>query len=285
MRRIALAAGAVLLSAAQAQTPVLPLRVADITGEAGPCGPLPPSAPAGQKAYFDLLAERLQTDVLNCPMADAATAAVALAVGEIDLARLDGAAFAPVAGKTRNVLTVRVAGALNRIPVVVAAAQGAPFRTLPDLAGASLVFGGPLKASLDVPRRALSDYGADEAFFGPQTVARDYDEAAVRLRAGEAQAMVLHAGAWQKLCRGDHPGEDRCQDLRVIWRQRPVADQAWSVRTDMSDDRRFRLIGIHVALHNEAPEAFAWAVGRAGGEEFEPTEAQALLHQGPTVGS
>ena len=51
-----------------------------------------------------------------------------------------------------------------------------------------------------------------------------------------------------------------------------------------SDDRRFRLLGIHVAMHNEAPEAFAWAAG-PDAEEFEPTEAKALIHQGPTVGS
>lgn len=96
--------------------------------------------------------------------------------------------------------------------------------------------------------------------------------------------MVLHAGAWQKLCRGDQPGEDLCADLKVLWRQRQVADQAWAVRLDMTDDWRFRLIGIHVAMHNEAPDAFAWAAG-PDAEEYEPTEAKALIHQGPTVGS
>lgn len=284
MKRMLLAAVAVLLSAAQAQTPTLPLRIAEVTGEAGPCAPPAAGAPAGRRAYVALLAQRLDTEVLTCPVADAAAAAQALAGGGVDLVRIDGAAFAPVSGTTRSILTTRAVGDLNRLPVVVAVPRTASAQSLADLKGASLVFGGPQKASLQVPRRALADYGANEAFFGQQIVARDYEEAAIRLRAGEAQALVLHAGAWQKLCRGDQPGEDLCQDLRVVWRQRPVAGQAWAVRTDMSDDRRFRLIGIHVAMHNEASEAFAWAAGE-GAEEFEPTEAKALIHQGPTVGS
>ncbi|MDP1618590.1 PhnD/SsuA/transferrin family substrate-binding protein [Phenylobacterium sp.] len=284
MRRLILAAGAVLLTAAQAQTPTLPLRIAEIGAPAAPCAPLGADSPAGQRAYFSLLAERLQTDVLNCPMADAAAAAQALAAGEVDIAKLDGEAFGPVSGTVRSVLTTRARGALNRLPVVVATLDTAPAQSLTDLAGASLVFGGPMKASLEVPKAVLADYGADDGYFGAQAVAEDYEKAAERLRAGQAQAMVLHAGAWQKLCRGDQPGLDLCKDLRVVWRQRGVADEGWAVRTDMSDDRRFRLIGIHVAMHNEAPDAFAWAAGPAA-EEFEPTEAKAPIHQGPTVGS
>jgi len=211
-------------------------------------------------------------------------AAQALAAGQIDLARLDGAVFGPVSSNVRSVLTTRDKGALNRLPVVVSTLNTSRARALGDLAGASLVFGGQMKASLEVPKAALASYGADEAFFGDQPVAQDYETAAAQLRSGAAQAMVLHAGAWQKLCRGDQPGEDLCADLQVVWRQRQVAEQAWAVRTDMTDDRRFRLIGIHVAMHNEAPDAFAWAAGPAA-EEFEPTEAKALIHQGPTVGS
>ena len=141
MRRVILAATAVLLSAAQAQTPTLPLRIAEVGGAAGPCSPLDAEAPAGQKAYFKLLAERLQTEVLNCPMADDMAAASALAAGQVDVARLNGAAFGPVSGTVRSVLTTRAKGALNRLPIVVATLNTAPTRTLGDLAGASLVFG------------------------------------------------------------------------------------------------------------------------------------------------
>lgn len=284
MKRLLFAAGAVLLSAAQAQTPAPPLRIAEVTGETGPCAPLAADAPAGQRAYVELLARRLDTEILTCPAADTAAAAKALVEGAVDMARLDGAAFAAVSGPARSILTTRAVGDLNRVPVVVAVLRTASAQDLADLEGASLLFGGSMEAALEAPRRALADYGASGSFFSDQTVARDYEDAAARLRAGEAQAMVLHAGAWQKLCRGDQPGEDLCQDLRVVWRQRPVAKQAWAVRTDMSDDRRFRIIGIHVALHNEAAQAFGWAAGE-GAAEFEPTEAKALIHQGPTVGS
>ena len=63
----------------------------------------------------------------------------------------------------------------------------------------------------------------------------------------------------------------------MLWRGRPRAIKALVVRRDMPDDLRFRLIGIYVAMHLEAKEAFAWGASwMPGGAEFEPTEADAL---------
>lgn len=276
MRRVFLALAALLATAAEAQTPGTSLRIARIAETAGPCGPLPAEAPASERAYYALLAQRMMTTVEACPVTDSTAAGAALAAGQVDLAVLDEAAFVPVAGEVRAILSLLRDSGLNRTTVRVAVRDDAPAQSLVDLKGKSLVFGGRLKAHLDAPKAALADYGADEGFFGRQVVAVDHEDAAARLRRGEVEAMVLHVDAWQRLCRGDSPSEDLCEDLRPVWTQRPVADRALAVRRDMETTWRHRLVGIHVAMHQEAPDAFEGARWRPAAE-FEPAEADALI--------
>lgn len=277
MKRLVLALAALLATAAEAQTPGAPFRIARLAETAGPCGPLPAEAPKGERAYYDLLAERLDQVVEACPVTDLSAAAAALAEGAVDLAPLDGEAYAPVAGQVRAILSLLSESGLNRTAVRVAVRADSSYRSLADLAGRPVVFGGRLRAHYDAPKAALADYGAGEGFFGPETIAVDHEDAAARLRSGSAEALVLHVGAWQRLCRGDAPGVDLCADLRPVWTQRPRATRALAVRKDMEQTLRHRLVGIHVAMHLEAPEAFAGAIWRAGAAEFEPAEAEALV--------
>jgi len=68
-----------------------------------------------------------------------------------------------------------------------------------------------------------------------------------------------------------------CRDLRVLIKARPRATQALVVRRDITTNLRYRLIGIHLPLHLEAPAAFAFAAGWAkDAAEFQPAEADAL---------
>jgi ABC-type phosphate/phosphonate transport system substrate-binding protein len=123
----------------------------------------------------------------------------------------------------------------------------------------------------------LADQGAGKGFFSREDVATDGEAAAAKLRAGGADALALNAAAWQRLCQDDRPQDHRCGDLKVIWRGRQRAPLALAVRRDIPDELRFRLIGIHVAMHLEAKNAFAWASSFvSNGAEFEPTEAEAL---------
>ena len=287
MKRLLVTLGAVLLLAASGPVDA-PLRIAVVDPAGGACAPVPQDAPAGERAYYEHLAGRLQASVQRCPFADEAAAAQAVAEARADLAAVGAEAFGPTAGETRAILTVRRREAPNRIPVVVAVRADASPQGLADLRGASLALDGRSEIVTDLTLDALSDYGAEESFFGGQMRERGYEEAAAALRAGRADALALHAGAWQRLCRGDSLDEDLCGDLRVVWSQRPVARRALIVPLDMPAERRFRLIGIHIALHLEAPEAFAYAVGYAepmdDAEAFEPTEARALALQGPAVG-
>lgn len=266
-----------LLSAAGAGT-AEPLRIAAVSAEAGQCAPLGAASPAGEKAYYDHLAKRLGTPVQRCPVASAGDAAAALAAGKLDLAVLDPAAFGSVKATTRAILTLRPEGGLNRIMIVLAVPAASPARSLADLRGKTLVLGGRTPAALDLPRRALADRGATSGFFGQELVEADGDAAAARLRGGQAQAMVLHAAAWQRLCPKVAPKKAKpCTDLRVLARIRPQASRAIVVRQDMPLDTRYRLIGIHLPLHLENKAAFAWASAWSPkAAEFEPTEAQAL---------
>ena len=269
---------AVALSLVASWAGAASLRIAAVTGAAGPCHALEASAPAGEKAYFRHLQSRLGRDVVTCPVVDRAAAARALAAGELDAAVLDPAAYALVQPKTRAILTVRPVGHLNRIPLVaVTTKANGSATTLASLHGKTVVFGGSVDAALAVPRQALADQGAGPGYFSHEVVAADADSAAAQLRSGAADVLVLNAAAWQRLCQGERAQDDRCADLKMVWRGRPRATLALVVRRDMPDDLRFQLIGIHVAMHLEAKDAFAWAsswIPQAA--EFEPTEAEAL---------
>ena len=74
------------------------------------------------------------------------------------------------------------------------------------------------------------------------------------------------------------PKEQPCGDLKVQWRARPKADRALAVRRDLPDRVRYRLLGIHLPMHQEDPAAFAWAAAQlgSGAADFQPAESQAL---------
>jgi ABC-type phosphate/phosphonate transport system substrate-binding protein len=276
MRAIFLAAVAAGVAAAGA-VDAANLRIAAVTSAPGVCHVLGAGAPAEQKAYYKHLASRLGRDILECPVATEAAAAQALTAGAVDMAVLDPAGFAPVGTQTRAILTVRPAGGLNRIPVLLVTKASSTRASLAALRGETVVYGGQTPAALAVPRQALADQGAVPGYFAREEVAADPDAAVAKLRSGDADAMVVNAAAWERLCRGDRPQEQRCGDLKVLWRGRPRAVRALVVRRDMPDELRFRLIGIHVAMHIEAKDAFVWGASWIpDGAEFEPAEADAL---------
>ncbi|MFN3514479.1 MAG: PhnD/SsuA/transferrin family substrate-binding protein [Phenylobacterium sp.] len=265
------------LSATAAAAEPAPLRLASIGAAEAPCRPLEASDPAGERAYHRLLEQRLGRPVLKCPVPDKAAAARGLAAGRLDLAVLDPETYTPVRAQTRAILTVRPRGRLNRIPVVAAVKANAPIRSLAAAKGTRLVYGGTWPAAHATPSQALADQDAGAGHFASETVARDPDAAVAALRGGSADVMVLNAAAWQRLCRGDRPQENKCADLREVWRGRPRATAALVARRDLPEELRFRLVGIHVAMHIEAKEAFTWASAWIpDGAEFEPTEAEAL---------
>lgn len=277
LRTALLAALAFAAAPTQATAPPPALRIATLGPRTAPCGPLSTDAPPGEQAYFALLAHRMEMRVLNCPMASREDAARAIAGNTADLAVLDAQAYRPVAAKTRSILTVRPDGEFARIPAVVAVRADDPRHDLADLRGATAVLGGSNRSYSERPMKALADQGATDGYFSAVTRAGSADEALDMLRKGKVDAMILHAGAWRRVCLKVR-GKSRCDELRVAWRGRPRAQLAVVAPNSMSLETRYRLIGIHLAMHQEAPAAFQWASSWIpNGAEFEPTESDALI--------
>jgi len=273
---VAIASALALVGVAEAHAK--PLRLAAISTTAGPCRPLDGAAPAGEKAYYNHLAKRLGVEVLKCPVADAAAAATGLATGTLDMAVLGPAAYERVRSTARSILTLRAADSVNRIPVVLAVRANDHRRSLAELSGTSVAYGGASPAALATPRQVFSERGAGAGFFGREVVESEPENAVAQLRARQVDAMALHAADWQRLCRAISPKKPTpCADLAVVLKARPRAAQAIVVRRDMLPEMRYRLIGIHMPLHLEAPAAFAWAASwMPHAAEFVPTEAEAL---------
>lgn len=277
MRKLVLAAAALVLLTG-ASSPTAPLRIASIEARSAPCAAPDSGAAAGEKAYYDHLAKRLGVTVLKCPVVDRTAAAKALAAGELDMAVLDPASFAPVAATTRAILTIRPEGGLNRIPVVLAVKAASPAKTLEDLRGKSLAFGGTTPAARSLPETVLSQRGMGKDAF-KQLPEPDSEAAVAAVISGKADAVVLHAAAWQRLCVPDDPKvTPPCEGLRIVMRARPEAALAIVVRKNIPDETRYRLIGIHMPMHLENRAAFVWASSwTPNAAEFTPAEALALV--------
>jgi ABC-type phosphate/phosphonate transport system substrate-binding protein len=273
VRRTALALAALGLVAA---TPA-PFRIGVLQASPGPCAPLSPSASAGERAYFDLLAKRLERPILACPVTSPAEGAAGLAAGRLDMAVLDRASYPAVRDGVRSTMTVRPEGGLARVPVVLAVKAGRAGDPQ-SLKGRTIAFGGSTDVALALPREVLSEQGYGAAISGRELITSDEMSALVALRAGKADAVALEAAAWQRQCEDATGRAKPCADLTVVWRARPQAQRAWAVRRDLPDPFRFRILGVHVAMHLEDKPAFDWAASQlsSNAADFEPAEADAL---------
>ncbi|MFZ4601298.1 MAG: PhnD/SsuA/transferrin family substrate-binding protein [Caulobacterales bacterium] len=265
--------------AVQAAAPA-PLRLAIEGLPPGPCAPAPQS-PAGLSTYTRLLETRLGRPVLACPVADKAAAAAALASGGVDLAMLDPQSF-PAAGKARPILAPHSLEDFGRVEMIFAAMSTSPRAGPKGLAGARLALAGAHPVAAGGPLRVAQDAGIAPTAFAAVASERDPEAAIAAVRAGRADVAAFHAAAWRRLCRTDKPGEQPCKDLKVVYAARPQARLALVAPLSMPDELRYRLIGIHIAMHLEAPEAFAFAArGATGAVSFDPTEASALSAPNP----
>jgi ABC-type phosphate/phosphonate transport system substrate-binding protein len=249
-----------------------PFRIASV-GPQSPCRGFPDR----EKALADLLSRRIGQTVVQCPFASRADAAKALAGGQVDMALLTPESYAGHTGKVRAILTLHLKDDPGRLPVVVAAMATDRRTGLGDFKGGSAVFASRAPYDLMAPRRALADQGVGSGYFREEGTAGNADAAAAQLRAGKAELLVLNGDAWQRICRGIKPDDRPCMDLKVIWKGRPQAGQAWAVSTSLPPQLRYRLIGIYLAMHLESPEAFRVASGfEPRAALFDAAEAEAL---------
>jgi len=273
VKRVLLPLAAIgLLGAAPA-----PFRIGVLGAAAGPCAPPPSAAPAGERAYFDLLAKRLERPVLACPVASFADGAAGLAAGRLDMAAVDAASYPAVRSSVRAAMTVHADGAPVRVPVVLAVRAGQDGGPA-SLKGRTIGFGGSSPVALALPRQVLLEQGYGGGGAPRELVTANETAALAALRAGKADAVALQAAAWQRQCQSPSPKVQPCADLKPVWRARPQAQRAFALRRDLPDPLRFRLLGVHVAMNIEDRAAFDWAAAQLspGAADFQPAEAQAL---------
>ncbi|MGZ3273746.1 MAG: PhnD/SsuA/transferrin family substrate-binding protein [Caulobacteraceae bacterium] len=274
MKRAILAVAAIGLMGA---APPPAFRIGVLQAASGPCAPPPSSAPQGQRDYFKLLAKRLDRDVLACPISTYAEGAAALAAGRLDMTVLDAASYAAAKSTVRAAMTARAEGAPVRVRVVLAVKAGQDGGP-ESLKGHTVAFGGSSAVALEMPRQVLAEQGYGATLAGHEQVSTNETAALTALRAGKADAVVLGDAAWQRQCQNPSPKVQGCADLKVVWRARPQAQRAFAVRRDLPDPLRYRLLGVHLAMHMEDRPAFDWAAAQLapGAADFEPAEAQAL---------
>lgn len=260
--------------AAGAAKPAATLRVATIGPAAAPCVGPEKIADASAKAYAAHLAARLEREVELCAAPDYAASAALLASGGADIAMMDAASFAAVRANARPFLTPRGFEGRARVETVVAALSSGPRGGLKDLAGARLIIAGTSPVQLEEPKRALRDQGVDAAQIEAAKVVETPQEAAAALRSGAADVMVVYSAGWQRICRPSKENAAPCKDLKEIWRGRPVPLEALVINNAVDRETRLRVVGVHVALHLEKPEAMPFIA--RGAPVIDPVEAAAF---------
>lgn len=264
-----------LMQPATAQTPPAAFRIG-MTGlsESG-CSAAPSDAAAA--AYRKHLEGRLGKPVVLCGYKDGKAVATALQDSQLDLAVLDQPSFEAVSKIARPILAPRADAITGRVLAVALTLNTSGRDTPTKLAGSRPIFISKLAASHQVPLQGLADYGADTKSFKSELVVADEHAGLAALRAGQGDALIITAGARQRLCRGDDPKIVLCGDVVEAWRGRPTALTGLVVRNDQPEADRYQLVGIHIALHQERPDAMAFLAAKLGGAiALDPTEATAM---------
>jgi hypothetical protein len=260
-------------TAATGAPPLTELRIAVVQPGSG-CATDAPDWPAPERAYIRHLSERMAVPVQVCPVANRAEAAKAIAEKRADIGLLDPASYAPFKDALRPILTPRTPIDLGRVEVILAVSNTSAMRKLTDVGKATLLFAGSSAPRLDGPRRTLASAGLSQSNPASARILASPAEVASVLQNAPDSVGVFLSADWSRLCRGMSRQDRPCEGLRQIWRGRSQAGVAWAVRRDIPRESWVRLVGIHVALFQEAPEAARWLA--PGTTEIEPTEAGAL---------
>jgi ABC-type phosphate/phosphonate transport system substrate-binding protein len=256
------------------QRQIKQLRVAIESKAVGECSADRKSWTPVQRDYVQHISARMEIPVLLCPVANKAQAAKALADGKVDMALLDPASIAPVKDSVRPIMTGRIPADIGRVAIVLVATENSPANDLAAARQARLALSGANTTMLAGVKRTLAAWNfSDSAIAAAQTLADAPDGLAV-IKAGKADVLVLYGAEWTRLCRGEEKGDRPCEGLKEVWRGRPAAASAWSVRQDIPKESWARLLGIHIALPQEKPDLARWFIPDAA--EIEPTEATAL---------
>ena len=269
-------------SAEQTETIIQPIRVglplAAQTEDGAGCKAGSDMIDQDARDYTDLLAARFNTDVTLCLTETFADLAELAELEEVNFVWLDQERALPLLDAWRPALTLREPTNLGRAPFALffaPATNGAA--TLADVSLADIGFLGrpPEALNIDLAKRLLSDYGVAGDYSAAPRRFATYADLMDAIETGEVRAGILEGGTWGRACGVLDPASTFCDHLDTLIYDRPRAIEAFMIPLTTDQERHFRLIGVHIALHIENPEIFAW-LSQSKGPEYEPTEGAAM---------
>lgn len=233
----------------------------------------------GAAAYAQHIASRFERPVFLCLGGDHADAAKAIVSGDVEMAWLNQAAYTGLEEDARAIMTLRPLDNIARVPVVIFTVKSGDAPEAPSLAPIGYIDAPPRVLNRDRVFSVLTQWGASAESLSDARPYASFNALAAAMRAGEIGLAAVEIAAHYRSCRIFDPANDPCKDLHTLSTQRPAASEGFVVRRDMEQEWRHRLVGVHVGLHLEAPDAFRW-ISRGEGREFAPAEATALLRDG-----
>lgn len=277
MRGLLIAVGLVLagsFEAALAQTaqPDARFRIGVVGAAPVPCSA--EKGIAGADALAGHLSARLQRPTETCTYGSTLDAGKALSAGEVDFVKLDASGMAAGGTAVRALIAPRAPGSIGRILSVAIVRADSPAQRLTDMHGLRVAYAGFNPAHYAGPKAALKTNGWPADAVASEQVEVTPEAALKSLKSGGSDLLVMHASAWQRVCRGEKPADKPCAGLREVFRGRERLAEAYAVRTSLDQETRLRLVGVLVALHLENRAAFDWLA--PGAAELTPTEADAV---------
>ncbi len=257
---------------------------------------------SGWSAYLTMLEGRLNRPVVGCGSDDPAGD---LQSGTVDLALVTAGLDDDKAQGLRPILRIRHEGQLSRTEVLVLGASAGTDGSAGGSTGGSNETFMPGSAPEDAVLaasslnemtaltalhlgRTLDDPSTEEA---ARTLAGDFARtwppgaflsdpvpALTRLKAGSTgEPVYMTLGRFRELCAR---AETLCEGPRILWQGFIPLSTAFAVREDLALELRYRLIGIHVALHVDHPD-MVQTLGGPTAVELEPTDPTAFtFHNG-----
>lgn len=229
------------------------------------------------KAYAKHLENRFNTTVTLCLTGSIADSVSLIDEAGVNMIWVDRANSDTLTDTWRVSLVLRTQAGLGRTPFVLFGLKSNTALDLERLTQEQIAYLDHPPASLLLEKAGsiLLDYGIEGASVETGVAKKAVDDVFAAVREGDVQAAILDASTWAAACALLDADSVVCEDLQILMYDRPRAEEAFMIPADTSLERHYRLVGVHISLHLEEPELFAW-LSQGAGSEYEPAEAAAI---------